>query len=238
MKKYLKVAHILILCALVSSCKKNEPKQENIYIYGVAEDGENNKYKTVDINGKIWFTENLSCKLFRNGDTIVEARTKNEWEAALMNGIPAWCYCNNDSLLSEKYGIIYNFHAVRDSRGLAPNGWHISTSNEWQLLINKHGGEWNAGFDLKSTTGWPNNGNGSNSTKFNAFPGGVRTDIGTFMSIEENGYWWTSSKTDYYYDNYLIPGNYSVLLPSINNLVNIHDIGNWGHGMYVRCVKD
>jgi len=232
----MKFDNLIILFSVFSmvlfACKKDKQQNVDAHIYGEAVDIENNKYITVEIKGKIWFTKNLSSKLFRNGDTIVEARTDDEWETALYNGIPAWCYCNNDSLLSETYGIIYNYHAINDARGLAPAGWHISTSNEWQKLIDSYGGEWNAGYYLKSTTGWANNGNGSNSTRFSALPSGDRIDIGHFMGVNENGWWWTSTQID------SISGNYAVLLPSINNLVNIVDNYGKGYGFCVRCVQD
>lgn len=232
MNNFIKTFLIITLFLFVS-CKKDKSPGEIIYVYGEAVDIENNKYQTVDINGKVWFTENLSSKFFRNGDTIIEAKTNDEWEMALNNGIPAWCYCKSDSILSETYGIIYNYHAINDNRGLAPHGWHISTSSEWQLLINNHSGEWSAGYHLKSTTGWMNNGNGSNSTMFNALPGGYRISTGSFMEgTGERGWWWTSTPIDD------ISGNYAVLLPSINNLVNIVDNYGKGYGFYVRCVQD
>lgn len=232
MKRYFLIAPLITLSILLASCKKDKVQLEYPHVYGEAVDVDNNKYITVDINGEMWFTENLSCKSFRNGDPIIEARTDNEWEYALNNGIPAWCYSNNDSTLSETYGIMYNYHAIKDSRGLAPEGWHISSSDDWQKLINNYGGEWNAGYSLKGTTGWPNDGNGSDSTKFNALPGGLRISIGSFLKVGEYGYWWTSTPIGGY------AGNYTVLLPSINNLVNILDNSDWGYGMYVRCVKD
>jgi uncharacterized protein (TIGR02145 family) len=233
MNKMINTFLLLTLTVSVVSCKKEKSPEEKKYFYSEAVDIENNKYITVDIDGEMWFTENLSSKLFRNGDTIIEARTNEEWYYAIINGIPAWCYANNDSIISEKHGLIYNYHAVKDTRGLAPAGWHISTSNEWQKLINNYGGEWNAGSALKSTSGWDNDGNGSNITKFSALPSGYRISGGSFMSgIGEYGWWWTSTPLQD------LPGNYAVLLPSINNLVNIVDTYVWDYGFFVRCVKD
>ncbi len=224
---------LTLMLMLFSQCQKDELPEEKKYIYGESVDIENNKYVTVYIEGEMWFTKNLSCKLFRNGDTIFEAKTNEEWESAIMNGIPAWCYPNNDSIQSETHGLIYNYYALKDTRGLAPTGWHISTADEWQKLIDNHGGEWNAGLALKSTTGWNNDGNGSNITKFTALPSGRRILTGSFMNgIGDYGWWWTSTPIENF------QGNYAVLLPSINNLVNIVDSYGWDYGFSVRCVKD
>ncbi len=222
-----------LLVLMFVSCKKEAtPEPEPSPIYGEALDVENNTYVTVDIKGAMWFTENLACKKFRNGDTLFQAKTNDEWEMALIDGVPAWCYPNNDSILAESYGIMYNYHAITDSRGLAPEGWHISSAYDWQRLIDLYGGEWNAGYFLKATEGWQDNGNGSNSTKFNALPCGKRISIGSFFIFGDQGWWWTSTPIET-----SSSGNYSVLLPSINYLVNICTDYDWGNGMYVRCVK-
>jgi len=38
--------------------------------------------------------------------------------------MPAWCYFNND-MANAPLGKLYNWHSVRDPRGLAPKGWYI-----------------------------------------------------------------------------------------------------------------
>jgi len=45
---------------------------------------------------------------------------------------------------------------------------------------------------MKSTSGWNNNGNGSNSSGFDGRPGGY-ADSGGFGGSGNNGYWWSSS---------------------------------------------
>jgi uncharacterized protein (TIGR02145 family) len=83
------------------------------------------KIGEIIIGKQIWMTENLNLDKFQNGDSIPEARTIEEWMNACENKQPAWCYYNNDSTNGEKYGKLYNLFAVIDSRGLAPEGWHI-----------------------------------------------------------------------------------------------------------------
>ena len=91
--------------------------------------------KTVTIGTQVWMTKNLDVSTFRNGEIIPEAKTSEEWEAAGKNKQPVWCYYNNNPQNGTIYGKLYNYYAVKDSRGLAPTGWHISTHEEWTLLF-------------------------------------------------------------------------------------------------------
>ena len=46
-----------------------------------------------------------------------------------------------------------------------------------------------AGINLKSTTGWDNNGNGTNSSGFTSLPGGYRGNVGDFSNFAITGVW-------------------------------------------------
>jgi uncharacterized protein (TIGR02145 family) len=151
-------------------------------------------YKTLKIGSQTWITENLNTDRFRNGELIPEAKTADEWELAEKNKQPAWCYYNNDSVNGEKYGKLYNWYAVNDSRGLAPLGYHIPSDFEWTTLTTYLGGEDIAASKLKSNSGWIENGNGTNSNGFSALPGGIRLLNGIFTNIGVNAYWWSSTE--------------------------------------------
>ncbi len=84
-------------------------------------------YKTVKIGEQVWMAENLNVSTFRNGEPILQTITKTDWENAIKNKKPAWCYYDNDIKNGEKYGKLYIWFAVNDPRGLAPIGWHIPT---------------------------------------------------------------------------------------------------------------
>lgn len=120
----------------------------------VAQISQTGGFKSVKIGTQIWMTENLNVSTFRNGDAIPEAKTNEEWEQAGQNKQPAWCYYNNDPKNGAKYGKLYNWFAVNDSRGLAPEGWHIPTDYEWTVLTDYLGGGEFAGGKLKSKIGW------------------------------------------------------------------------------------
>jgi uncharacterized protein (TIGR02145 family) len=96
-------------------------------------------YKTVVIGTQTWMAENLNVSTFRNGDTIPEVKSKEEWEKAGDEGKPAWCYYDNDTANGRIYGKLYNWYVVIDKRGLALAGFHIPTDAEWTILENNLG---------------------------------------------------------------------------------------------------
>ena len=153
--------------------------------------------KEVKIGTQVWMAENLNVATFRNGEPIPEAKTDEEWNKALVNHQPAWCYYNNDPVNGKKYGKLYNWYAVNDPRGLAPRGWHIPTSDEWTTLSDFLGGDDNAGTKMKSKTGWKVGCNGTNSSGFNGLPGGWRYNDGIFSDIGTHGFWWSSTESEF-----------------------------------------
>ncbi len=151
--------------------------------------------KEAKIGNQIWMAENLKITKFRNGDPIPEANTKQEWAYAEKNAQPAWCYVEGDPTTSNKFGVLYNWYAVNDPRGLAPEGWHIPSNNEWNVIIDFLGGKEVAGGKMKSKEGWEGGFNGSNSSGFNGLPSGFCAGD-YFRRIGVYGYWWSSSEHD------------------------------------------
>lgn len=152
--------------------------------------------KTVRIGEQIWMTENLNVDKFRNGDPIPEARTDEEWVEAGKNKKPAWCYYENDPANGEKYGKLYNWYAVNDPRGLAPEGWSIPTHEEWGQLLTYLGGITVAGKKLKNKEDWDESVNSTNETCYTALAGGFRHSSGQFFGILELAFWWCGSDLD------------------------------------------
>ena len=150
--------------------------------------------QTVTIGTEVWMTKNLNVDKFRNGDPIPQAKTDDEWKKAGVNKQPAWCYYENDPANGAKYGKLYNWYAVSDSRGLAPVGYHIPSDAEWTILSDYLGGAEKAGAKMKSKQGWAEDGNGTNTSGFSGLPGGSRYYSGTFYTIGKCGYWWSSTE--------------------------------------------
>jgi uncharacterized protein (TIGR02145 family) len=144
--------------------------------------------------------------------------------------LPACCIYGGDPENGNNYGILYNWYAIHDSRGLAPQGWHIPTEKEWNILVNYLGGNDNAGYKMKSPLGWESNGNGDNSSGFSALPSGCRSQVGTFYLLGGNGYYWSSTKSNS--GNALACGLYS------NGSYVTLNASNIAYGYACRCIKD
>ena len=89
--------------------------------------------------------KNLDVSNFRNGDPIKRARSLDQWVKAAENSEPGWCYYNDNGIYGSKVGKFYNFYAVSDLRGLAPYGWKVPSSNDWEELFSAVDGKANAG---------------------------------------------------------------------------------------------
>jgi uncharacterized protein (TIGR02145 family) len=108
----------------------------------------------VTIGKQAWMSYNLDVLYFRNGDPIPIVKDSADWEEAGKNKQPACCYYQNKAAYGEKFGVLYNWYAVNDKRGLAPKGWHVPSDKEWTKLIKYLGGYSIAGNKMKSTQGW------------------------------------------------------------------------------------
>ncbi|HIN39608.1 MAG TPA: hypothetical protein EYM84_04985 [Flavobacteriales bacterium] len=186
-------------------------------------------YKSVNIGKQLWMTENLDVSRFRNGDLIPEARTSEEWRAAVEEEKPAWCYYNNDPKNGKMYGKMYNWYAVNDPRGLAPLGWHIPSDEEWIKLAEFLGGKEIAGEKLKSTAGWEEKGNGTDANGFGGLPGGFRYYNG-FFYIGKYSYFWSSSEAS-------ASSAWSRVLYYNNNSLSRYFYSKRS-GFAIRCLQD
>jgi len=186
--------------------------------------------QTITIGTQVWMTKNLDVATFRNGDPIPQAKTDEEWKKAGENQQPVWCYYDNDPANGAKYGKLYNWFAVNDSRGLAPVGYHIPSDAEWTKLTDFLGGKEVAGTKMKSTDGWKGNGNRTNESGFSGLPGGGRGSDGTFDDVGDGGYWWSSTE----YDTSL--AWYRGLGYDNGGVVRLND--NKRIGFSVRCLRD
>ncbi len=217
----------LLVCLFWVACEKNRsintlPKV-NVNADGCPEE--------VMIGKQVWMRDNLAVTCFRNGDSIPHIITDADWMAFANAGKPAWCYYNNDPKYSANYGKLYNWYAVNDPRGLAPKGWHIPSDTEWDVLSNFLGGLDSAGVRMKSKTDWFNEGNGTNSSCFSAYPGGRRnTGGGVFGDLGYYGQWWSATEANIEYGNLRYISHFSGALSAYS----------WykGMGYSVRCVKD
>ena len=164
------------------------------------------QYESIKIGNQEWMTINLDVDRFRNGDLIHQIKSDKEWENAGENGQPAWCYYDNDPENGKKYGKLYNWFAVNDPRGLAPEGWHVPSDEEWTILVEFLGGNDIAVHKMKSVGSWEDwedevgefqNGNGDNSSGFNGLPGGFRFSHGSFFNIRNFAFFWSATEYEF-----------------------------------------
>lgn len=210
-----------------SSCSRNIVSTESSSSVGFAERlidvRDNQTYDIVTVGSQTWMSKNLNYKVENS-------------------------YCYNDSLeYCEKYGRLYTWAAAVGKseeecgyqkncaisgsvQGICPSGWHIPSKTEWEMLFETVGGQSIAGKELKSTSGWHNDYNGSGVYGFSVFPIGYRDYDGGFLLVNEYAGFWTSTKYNeehayfiyfYFYDDKIFQSK------------NFKDFG-----FAVRCVKN
>ncbi|MFN5218455.1 MAG: fibrobacter succinogenes major paralogous domain-containing protein [Sphingomonadales bacterium] len=195
---------VLITVMMVTSCGrsvKNENEKTNKEASNEVSDSKGKvSSNEVSIGKQVWMTENLNVDKFRNGDPIPEAKTDEEGVNAGDNKQPAWCYYDNSLENGDRYGKLYNWYAVNDSRALAPVGWKIPSDEDWSSLEDFLGGWLVAGKKMKFTDLWADNdgetGNGTNESGFSGLPGGSRSQYGSFNNIGKFGGWWSSTENN------------------------------------------
>jgi len=167
-------------------------------------------YKTVNIGGQVWMAENFNCdvsgskKCYGEGGKVHNSNTGSydirlsdieiqancdtygklyDWATAM--ALPSSCNRNEcSSQINAKH------------KGICPNGWHIPSDTDWNTLITAIDGSSKAGKKLKATSGWYNNGNGTDEYEFSALPGGDCSSGGNFDDVGRKGNWWSTTEGD------------------------------------------
>jgi uncharacterized protein (TIGR02145 family) len=214
----------LALLLTFSNCEKEESAVPDNQITDI--DG--NVYTSTIIGTQEWMVENLKVTHYRNGNPIPKKDIDDTTWGTLTSGAYSDDYEGNNI-----NGRLYNWFAVNDVRGLAPEGWHIPTVQELNMLINFLGGESVAGSKLKEkgTAHWcPPNADANNETSFTAIPGDWRLDDGGFATGCGDSPFWLADEEDNEnaYNFFLFDGSGEVSL-----VFNKKNVG-WG----VRCIKD
>ncbi|AMQ55990.1 fibrobacter succinogenes major paralogous domain-containing protein [Algoriphagus sanaruensis] len=159
---------------------------------GQVTDHEGRTYATIKIGNQTWMAENLNVSTFRNGDTIPAAYDGEEWMLGEAFMMPAYVDLNFDEANGQFLGKLYNYLAISDERGIAPEGWRIPTDEDWNQLAEALGGSAAATIKLKSAQGWSSE-NGTNESGFQGYPIGMINDVGEFEGFGEIAFFWSST---------------------------------------------
>ena len=181
-------------------------------------------YEVVEIGNQVWFAENLFTTTYANGDPIATGLSEAAWATTGSGATVVYGEGETDCEAAETtitelgydpcdetvmlpiHGRLYNYHAVTDSRGLCPTGWHVPSEGEWDELVDyivDAGFEGAPNDQMRATTGWvdyildPTE--GTDNFGFAALPGGIRFvedlsyDIeNQFTGAGSQAVWWTS----------------------------------------------
>ena len=200
-------------------------------------------YETVQIGDQCWFAENLRAENYRNGDELESTLGDAAWvnstagaiatygaESGCSDNVPDFDACNPELALAE-FGLLYNGFSVDDERHICPTGWSVPAVSDWQDLEDYAGGYAQAGFKLKSTNGWADDGNGSNEVFFGGKPGGYLWGVGSAVDNYQagfGGYWWAQGGDE-------DPSAFYLQHDSQSSFVSTFAPQ---HGFSVRCLKD
>lgn len=193
-------------------------------------------YKTVTIGDQVWMAENLNYKYHE--------------------GVLSFCFENSADSCA-KYGHLYLWSSAVDSlaefstegkgcgyekpcnfttsvRGICPEGWHLPSQNEWDILLEAVGGNETAGENLKTTEGWQYDrglgGNCKNPYGFSVLPAGRGSNKEDNYNIGLASYFWTSTEV---YERYAMYKQFSH-----DQTKAREDYIGKNTGFSIRCVKD
>ena len=149
-------------------------------------EGRTYEYKT--IGTQTWMIENLaylpSVSMSDYGSDNVSYYYVYDYEGTSVSSAK---HTNN----YDQFGVLYNWEAAITA---CPYGWHLPTDEEWTILTTFLGTD--AGHRMKSTSGWYDNGEGNNSSNFNALPGGLRAYNGGAFDLGRFANFWSSSPNE------------------------------------------
>ncbi len=107
---------------------------------GTMKDASGNRYKTVKIGSRCWTKTNLRTTKFRNGNAIPEDVNPEQSSSASFSRLSPEVVqdiLEDISTYSDlTFGFYYNWYAAADTGDskLCPEGWHVSTQEDWITL--------------------------------------------------------------------------------------------------------
>ena len=175
-----------------TTSKKTDVEPAKTTTSKVVTSKETTSIEEVIIGNQVWMTKNLAVIKFKNGDDIPIIKSEKEWKSCYESKKPAACYYKNNEKNKETYGLLYNWFAVNDKRGLAPKGWIIPTLDDWKKLVGINDVK-KVGTLLKSKLLWSNSQKNKDSFGLAIIPTGYRM-FGEFSSDLDCAKFWTATE--------------------------------------------
>ena len=187
-------------------------------------------YRWVVIGSQTWMAENLRYEYKSNGSTYGN-----------------WCF-NDSAEYCARYGRFYSWAAALDSattgcgfggecdanvagvRGVCPDGWHLPSGREWGDLFDAVGGQSAAGLALKTSSGWLDDGDGTDAYGFSAVPAGGREYDGSQTVPGKSAFFWSTTQGNASFA-YAVKLSYDDAAANQDRYVKYN-------GFSVRCVKN
>ena len=209
-------------------------------------DADGNNYAVVHIGTQTWMAENLKTTRYRNGDLIETTSPATKEVSTTSQPKYQWAFDGDENNVA-KYGRLYTWYAVTDTRYIAPARWHVPSDAEWATLekylidngySNDGTSKGRIAKSLAAITDWytstlvaavGNDLTKNNSSGFSALPGGYRYPNGTFSRIGYLGFWWSSIETSG------TNAGYTELSFETNFLINYYHMKV--NGFSVRCIS-
>lgn len=169
-----------------------------------ARDGQ--QYRIVTIGTQTWMAQNLNYRQTIGAkDTFGMCMDRDAAGCAKYGRLYSWSQAMGvDSIYNRK--VWPGTTAKR--QGICPQGWHVPTQAQWEVLVKTAGGIDFAGERLKATVDWSDGYNGwigTDSFWFSAYPNTPYTIEEGRVAFGEGAYWWTSSQeTDPQYENFTV----------------------------------
>jgi len=211
-------------------------------------DIDGNEYSTVRIGNQLWLAENLRTTKYNDGSSIPNVTDFRQWITLNTDG---FCWYRNNSDFKKPFGGIYNWHAVNSGR-LAPNGWHVPSSDEWNelfhfLATHDYGYQGDttkiakaladsAYFDIlppfwPSFVGSPeNDASENNKSGFSGISNAIRDQSDDFINMGRFCIWWSST---------CINSQNAISKGFLRDSVQVYEFQSpIIDGLSVRCIKD
>lgn len=206
-----------------SSLTNESSSSANVSVtrFSMTDSRDNRVYKVVAIGKQVWMAENMNY----DGAEVVGA-----------SSYLGWCY-NNEESYCDKYGRLYNW---KTAEKICPDGWHLPSVDEWNVLVSTVGDSLTAGKLLKSTESWMKaTGDaiasvvGSDAYEFAALPAGFRKEDyndGRYYDMGKFANFWTSSIEGEFYAYHITMRFDSEKVSTITDPLE--------YALSVRCVKN